>query len=70
MPPLLRRLQHSPQAGRLYTSDIWLRLISELADGGVIHAYIEGGEPLIKPGFLDILRAMTPRMMTLMRTHG
>ena len=58
-----------PKPGEL-TSDIWLRLISELADGGVIHAYIEGGEPLIKPGFLDILRAMTPRMMTLMRTHG
>jgi radical SAM protein with 4Fe4S-binding SPASM domain len=37
---------------------------------GVVHAYIEGGEPLIKPGFMDILQAMTPHMMTLLRTHG
>ncbi len=59
----------SPKPGEL-TVDAWLRLVAELADGGVIHAYIEGGEPLIKPGFIEVLRAMTPRMMTLVRTHG
>ena len=41
-----------------------------LAERGIIQAYIEGGEPLHKPGFIDILRAATPVMMTLVRTHG
>jgi radical SAM protein with 4Fe4S-binding SPASM domain len=41
-----------------------------LADRGVVQAYIEGGEPLAKPGFMDILRSVTPVMMTLVRTHG
>jgi radical SAM protein with 4Fe4S-binding SPASM domain len=48
----------------------WIALVRDLARQGVIQAYIEGGEPLYKPGFLDILRTATPLMMTLMRTHG
>ncbi len=41
-----------------------------LSTRGVIQAYFEGGEPLGKPGFTDILRTITPDMMTLVRTHG
>lgn len=59
----------SPKAAELSASD-WIRLIGQLADRGVIQTYIEGGEPLSKPGFIDILRAATPMMMTLLRTHG
>jgi radical SAM protein with 4Fe4S-binding SPASM domain len=52
------------------SADHWIALIEKLAAQGVIQAYFEGGEPLIKPGFLDILRAAASEMMTLLRTHG
>jgi radical SAM protein with 4Fe4S-binding SPASM domain len=52
------------------TAEQWIRLVRQLAERSVIQAYIEGGEPLQKPGFIDILRAATPVMMTLLRTHG
>ena len=58
-----------PKPGELTASE-WIRLISGLAERGVVQAYIEGGEPLAKPGFLDILRSASPVMMTLLRTHG
>lgn len=48
----------------------WRRVIDELADSGVIWLYIEGGEPFLKPGFLDLLAENTPRMYTMVRTHG
>lgn len=59
----------APKAGELPT-ERWAALLADLADRGVIQVYIEGGEPLLKPGFKDLLRAVTPRMMTLVRTHG
>jgi radical SAM protein with 4Fe4S-binding SPASM domain len=58
-----------PKQGEL-TAEQWVHLVRQLAERGVIQAYIEGGEPLHKPGFIDILRAATPVMMTLLRTHG
>ena len=59
----------SPKPGEL-TAERWIPLMQGLAEQGVIQAYFEGGEPLAKPGFLNILRATTPLMMTLLRTHG
>jgi MoaA/NifB/PqqE/SkfB family radical SAM enzyme len=59
----------APKSNEL-TADAWIRLIDALADQGVIQLYLEGGEPLVKPGLLDLLRAASPRMMTLLRTHG
>jgi MoaA/NifB/PqqE/SkfB family radical SAM enzyme len=59
----------APKPGELAAPQ-WIRLIEQLAERGIIQAYIEGGEPLSKPGFIDILRAATPKMMTLLRTHG
>ncbi len=58
-----------PKPGELSAGQ-WIALLRELAGRGVVQAYIEGGEPLAKPGFLDILHAITPVMMTLVRTHG
>jgi radical SAM protein with 4Fe4S-binding SPASM domain len=59
----------NPKPGELSAAQ-WIGLIGSLAEQGVIQVYFEGGEPLAKPGFLDILRAATPVMMTLLRTHG
>ncbi|RFB79776.1 radical SAM protein [Methylovirgula sp. 4M-Z18] len=50
--------------------DQWVVLLDDFAAQGVIQLYIEGGEPLAKPGLFDLLRAASPRMMTMMRTHG
>jgi MoaA/NifB/PqqE/SkfB family radical SAM enzyme len=59
----------APKQGELDATR-WIALLRELSERGVIQAYFEGGEPLVKPGFLDILRACTPTMMTKLRTHG
>jgi radical SAM protein with 4Fe4S-binding SPASM domain len=40
-----------------------------IADG-VIQFYIEGGEPLAKPGVLDLIARCSRDAMTLVRTHG
>lgn len=59
----------APKEGELNEAQ-WIALIKSLNEQGVIQVYIEGGEPLAKPGFMNILRAATPTMMTMMRTHG
>ena len=41
-----------------------------MADDGAISLHIEGGEPLAKPGFLDLLASASRRMFTMVRTHG
>jgi radical SAM protein with 4Fe4S-binding SPASM domain len=50
--------------------DQWRGIIDELAASGVIWLYIEGGEPFFKPGFVELLAENTPRMFTMVRTHG
>jgi MoaA/NifB/PqqE/SkfB family radical SAM enzyme len=59
----------SPKPGEL---DIlaWLRLADEVIADGVIQIYVEGGEPLAKPGVLDLLTRCARDAMTLLRTHG
>jgi MoaA/NifB/PqqE/SkfB family radical SAM enzyme len=59
----------APKTGEV-TEAQWIALLGSLAEQGVIQAYFEGGEPLVKPGFVKILRSITPVMMTLLRTHG
>lgn len=52
-------------------SDDELRgLVNELLDGGVISLFFEGGEPLVRPGFLDVLRSACPRALVLLRTNA
>jgi radical SAM protein with 4Fe4S-binding SPASM domain len=48
----------------------WRSVIDDLARSGVIWLYIEGGEPFLKAGFVDLLAENTPRMFTMVRTHG
>lgn len=50
--------------------DQWRDVIDDLARSGVIWLYIEGGEPFLKAGFVDLLAENTPRMFTMVRTHG
>ncbi len=59
----------APKPGEL-DAERWIGLLRDLSEQGVIQVYFEGGEPLIKPGLLDILRACSPTMMTKLRTHG
>lgn len=48
----------------------WRAAIAKLAADGVISLHIEGGEPLLKPGFLDLLGEASRSMFTMLRTHG
>jgi len=50
--------------------DQWRSVINDLAASGVMWLYIEGGEPFLKPGFVELLAENTPRMFTMVRTHG
>ena len=50
--------------------DDWRRVVDDLARSGVMWLYIEGGEPFLKEGFVDLLAENTPRMFTMVRTHG
>jgi radical SAM protein with 4Fe4S-binding SPASM domain len=59
----------APKPGEIAIPE-WRAILARLADEGFIQAYFEGGEPLAKPGFLDLLDAVAPRMMTLLRTRG
>jgi radical SAM protein with 4Fe4S-binding SPASM domain len=58
-----------PKSGELELDD-WLRFVDEAVEDGVIQFYIEGGEPLVKPGVLDLLARCARDAMTLLRTHG
>lgn len=48
----------------------WRRIADDLAGSGVFWLYIEGGEPFLKPWFVDFLAENTPRMYMMVRTHG
>ena len=59
-----------PKARVELSIDQWRGIIDDLARSGVIWLYIEGGEPFLKAGFVDLLAENTPRMFTMVRTHG
>ena len=50
--------------------ETWMTVVDQLIADGVIQFYFEGGEPLLKPGFLDLLARCARDAMTLLRTHG
>jgi MoaA/NifB/PqqE/SkfB family radical SAM enzyme len=52
------------------TFEEWTRLIDYLAEHEVIHLYFEGGDPLLRPDFLDILRYAQQRFLLWFRTHA
>ena len=59
----------APKPGEIAVPE-WRAILDRLANQGFIQVYFEGGEPFAKPGFLDLLEATAPRMMTLVRTKG
>ncbi len=59
-----------PKPLRELTAEKWRVVIDDLAASGVIWLYIEGGEPFLKEGFVDVLAANTHRMFTMVRTNG
>jgi radical SAM protein with 4Fe4S-binding SPASM domain len=59
----------APKPGELPIRQ-WREILLRLADEGFIQVYFEGGEPFAKPGFLELVEAAAPRMMTLVRTRG
>lgn len=48
----------------------WRRVADDLAASGVIWLYIEGGEPFLKPGFVDFLADNARRMFLMVRTNA
>jgi radical SAM protein with 4Fe4S-binding SPASM domain len=61
------RSQPSPQE---LSTDQWLMFIDYLMRNNFMAAYFEGGEPLCRADFLEILRASSRSMMTWLRTHA
>jgi radical SAM protein with 4Fe4S-binding SPASM domain len=59
----------SPRQAELSIEE-WRAAIAKLAEDGVISLHIEGGEPLLKPGFLGLLAETSRFMFTMVRTHG
>jgi radical SAM protein with 4Fe4S-binding SPASM domain len=48
----------------------WKRIIDDALDSGVISLMFEGGEPLVRNDFLDVLRHCGSRAMTRLRTNA
>lgn len=48
----------------------WIDFVDYLVENDFIELYIEGGEPMARAGFDDLLRYCARRMMTMVRTHG
>jgi radical SAM protein with 4Fe4S-binding SPASM domain len=55
---------------RELSGETWRRLIDQFIDAGIISFMFEGGEPLHRADFLDVLRHTAPRAMTLLRTNA
>ena len=52
------------------STDEWLAFIDYLVENEFIQIYFEGGEPLHRPDFKQILKYSAPKLMTLVRTNG
>lgn len=59
----------APRADEMTTAE-WLKFFRYLVRNDFIQVYIEGGEPLFKEGFREILKYSGQRMMTMVRTNG
>lgn len=59
----------APKPGEL-AAEQWLDFLDKEIAGGVIQVYVEGGEPLLKPGIMDVLARSARDAMTLLRTTG
>lgn len=59
----------APGAEELSTEE-HLRLIDYFLDNGVMHVMYEGGEPFMRPDFLDIVRYAGRKLLTWVRTNA
>ena len=50
--------------------ETWKRVLDELIDLGAICFLFEGGEPLIRPEFVDLVSHVSDRALCRVRTHG
>ncbi|MGE0223214.1 MAG: radical SAM/SPASM domain-containing protein [Acetobacteraceae bacterium] len=55
---------------RELSGEVWRRVIDDFIEAGVISIMFEGGEPLHRPDFLDVLRHCARRAMTKVRTNA
>jgi radical SAM protein with 4Fe4S-binding SPASM domain len=55
---------------RELTKEQWCNLIDAMIDDGIIQLFIEGGEPLHRPDFMEIVRHASRRLMLVLRTWG
>jgi len=55
---------------RELSGDEWRGFLRERIDAGVISVLFEGGEPLHRPDFLDVLAAVSPLALTRLRSNG
>lgn len=58
-----------PHDDELSTAE-WIRVVDELADAGVVMAFVEGGEPLLRDDIFTLLGHASLRMLTWLRTNG
>ena len=61
---------NEPKPRAELTIEEWRAVIDDLAASGVIWLYIEGGEPFLKRGLVELLADNTHRMFTMVRTNG
>lgn len=59
----------SPSANELSAAE-WKRFIDYLVEQEFISVYFEGGEPLNRGDFVDLLHHAAARLMTMVRTNG
>ena len=59
----------TPSSEELSTEE-WLAFIEYLVRNDVIAVFFEGGEPLLRPDLMEILRTCSGRLMTWLRTNG
>lgn len=50
--------------------DAWRRIVEDALASGVIKVFFEGGEPLMRDDFLDLVALATPHALTYVRSNG
>ena len=63
------RCGREPSVGEVPGAE-WKRIIDDALESGVISLMFEGGEPLVRADFLDVLRHCGSRAMTRLRTNA
>lgn len=57
-------------SSRELPGETWRRILDDAIESGVMSVMFEGGEPLHRPDFVDVLAHVAPRAMTRLRTNA